>query len=354
MNNVIHYLLIVISVAFWGTSFDALALQNDSRERLALVIGNEKYRHSPLDFPVRDARSMRDVLQLHGFDVSYHENLSQNAMRDEVERFRRRLAPSKSIAFFYYAGHGQEIDGENYLVPITTADLKSEEDIQLWGVKLSGIKSKLALPQNLSVLVIDACRNNEMRKNRTLTGNGLKALIPPSGMLIAYSTAEGETAADDSVYTPALVEALKDSCQEPARLEDIFYRVNNEMKNNDVLQEPWTNSQLNGAFVFGGSCGGSPLLPQPVDAPKPTQPTQGLPESGNESSLEPEIDRNPPWARKQQVIPSEPLDEEAESEQTIFSRCSCQKIDQKRSLSMILTSRDKTCLAKVCNVRRHR
>ena len=185
-----------------------------AEKRLALVIGQSAYRSVPaLPNPGNDARKMTELLGTAGFDVTAASDLTQNQMRESVSDFAQKIAASgpDTVALLFYAGHGLQIDGENYLVPVDV-DPKRETDIPLQAVRLNDVMNTLGgLPTRLRIVLLDACRNNPFPALGTGTGHGLAIVdtkAGSAGTFISYSTSPGAVAEDgngeNSPYTSAV------------------------------------------------------------------------------------------------------------------------------------------------------
>jgi uncharacterized caspase-like protein len=232
--------------------------------RLALVIGQSSYRSVPeLPNAANDAKGMAELLGNAGFTVTAAPNLAQNEMRQAISDFAGKVSASgaDTVALVFYAGHGLQIDGENYLVPVDL-DPKREADIPLQGVRLNDLLNTLgALPTRARILMLDACRNNPFP---ALSGAGHGLAIVDTragapGSFISYSTSPGAEAEDgsgaDSPYTTAVLSVAK---QPNLPIEDVFKRIRVAVaQSTDGRQIPWESSSLTTDFkFFGGDSGG--------------------------------------------------------------------------------------------------
>ncbi|PSO21899.1 caspase family protein [Bradyrhizobium sp. MOS003] len=237
--------------------------------RLALVIGQSAYRTVPeLPNAANDAKGMTEMLGNAGFTVTTASNLAQNEMRAAISDFAGKVSASgaDTVALVFYAGHGLQIDGENYLVPVDL-DPKREADIPLQGVRLNDMLNTLgALPTRARIFMLDACRNNPFPA-LSGAGHGLaivdtKAGAP--GSFISYSTSPGAEAEDgngiDSPYTAAALTVAK---QPNLPIEEVFKRIRVAVaQSTDGRQIPWESSSLTTDFkFFGESSGSTPALP---------------------------------------------------------------------------------------------
>ncbi|TYL78912.1 caspase family protein [Bradyrhizobium cytisi] len=236
--------------------------------RLALVIGQSAYRTVPeLPNAANDAKGMAELLGNAGFNVTTAPNLSQNEMRQTISDFAGKVSASgaDTVALVFYAGHGLQIDGENYLVPVDL-DPKRGADIPLQGVRLNDLLNTLgALPTRARIFMLDACRNNPFPA-LSGAGHGLaivdtKAGAP--GSFISYSTSPGAEAEDgsgaDSPYTTAALTVAK---QPNIPIEEVFKRIRIAVaQSTDGRQIPWESSSLTTDFKFFGDSSGQPAAP---------------------------------------------------------------------------------------------
>src|SRR3954452_4301819 len=152
------------------------ASQALAENRLALVIGQSAYRSVPaLPNPANDAKAMTQMLTDSGFEVSSATDLSQIQLREKVSEFAGKIAAkgADTVALVFYAGHGLQIDGENFLVPVDV-DPKREADIPMQAVRLNDIVNTLtSVPSKMRFLLLDACRNNPFPELNKTAGSGL-------------------------------------------------------------------------------------------------------------------------------------------------------------------------------------
>ncbi len=237
-----------------------------AENRVALVIGQSAYRAvTALPNPANDARAMSQLLADAGFDVTSTADLSQNEMRQKVGEFAAKVAAKgpDTVALVFYAGHGLQIDGENFLIPVDV-DPKREADIPLQAVRLNDVLNTLtSVPSKMRILLLDACRNNPFPDINKTAGRGLAivdARTGAPGTFMSFSTSPGAEAEDgsgaDSPYTTALLAAAK----EPGlSIEDTFKRVRVSVnKATEGRQTPWDSSSLTDNFAFFGSGNSTP------------------------------------------------------------------------------------------------
>src|SRR4051795_11585243 len=216
-----------------------------AESRLALVIGQSAYRSVPaLPNPANDARAVTQMLTDSGFEVSTAADLSQGQMREAVSDLAGKVAAKgvDTVALVFYAGHGLQIDGENFLVPVDV-DPKREADIPIQAVRLNDILNTLtSVPTKLRIVLLDSCRNNPFPELKS-AGHGLAivdAKVGSPGTFLSFSTSPGAEAEDgngaDSPYTTALLTAAK----APGSIEETFRRVRLAVnKATEGRQTPW-------------------------------------------------------------------------------------------------------------------
>jgi formylglycine-generating enzyme required for sulfatase activity len=257
--------------------------------RLALVIGNSEYASGPLPNPANDAKMMADTLGNLGFEVIARRNADQNTMKRAIQEFGSRLekgGPS-AVGLFYYAGHGVQLNGRNYLIP-TTAQIDREGDVEIEAVSADWVIEQMRYARNrLNIVILDACRNNPFTRSMRSVDHGLATMDAPAGILIAYSTAPGAVAMDgngrDSPYTEALSQAMRD-LHEP--IEQVFKHVRvGVMGATANRQVPWESSSLTGDFYFSGQNQSAPIAaPRVAAAPSPARATSAATEPAKPSS----------------------------------------------------------------------
>ena len=238
---------------------------NDSEpnpRRLALVIGNAAYQHIPsLDNPVNDSREVCKVLRSLGFDASCFEDLpNRRSLKTAISDFAEKLTKGDA-AVVYYAGHGLQVRGENYIVPIQSV-LHSAADIEDETVPLNYLMARLDEAKNgLNLIILDACRNNPLGKSRAVVeGGGLAPVDAPAGSIVIYATAPGKVALDGDkasghgIFTAHL---LKNIVRSGLTAEEMFKLVTKGVqdetsKKYNFQQTPWINSSYSGRFCFAG------------------------------------------------------------------------------------------------------
>jgi formylglycine-generating enzyme required for sulfatase activity len=230
--------------------------------RVALIIGNADYEDARLRNPVNDARAVAQALRGAGFDVVVVENANRDRMHEAIIEFGDRLRERKGVGLFYFSGHGVQVGGRNFMVPLG-ARIASERMVDVATVDVNRVLAEMDAGQaRVNIVVLDACRDNPYARAFRAASRGLAQVDAPRGTLIAYATAPGKVAADgtgaNSPYTAALVKHL------PAPgvpIEGVFKRVRRDvLEGTRGQQEPWEASSLTGDFVF---------VPAGAAAPRP-------------------------------------------------------------------------------------
>jgi len=240
---VIFLIVIVLSVS-----------AQDNVRRTALVIGNAAYKGAPLKNPVNDARGMAGALQGLGFNVKLYVNADYKSMYEAIRSFGRELSRG-GVGLFYYAGHGMQVKGTNYLIPVG-ADIKEEDEVRFNAVDANLVLSKMESAGNrTNIVILDACRDNPFSRSFRSSTRGLAVVDAPRGSLLVYATAPGSVSADGSgrngIFTGALLKHINESGVDVEMMlrevrRDVMAETNNK-------QVPWSSSSLTGSFYFKGS-----------------------------------------------------------------------------------------------------
>jgi len=242
---------------------------------VALVVGNDAYPNIPLANAVNDAKAMGSALKDVGFDVDVLLNSDLRTMERGVDSFVKKLEPG-DVALFFYAGHGIQLAGENYLVPVNF-NAKDEADAKYEAYSASRVQERMeGSGARINIVILDACRNNPFRGSRA-AGGGLAAMNTGRGTFIAFATAPGSTASDNpksgnGLFTGHLVTTLR----EPGlTLDQLFNRVRQKVyAESGQKQLPWTGSSVIGDFYLRLPAEGTaqvtapagPQLPAPAPA----------------------------------------------------------------------------------------
>ncbi len=256
-----------------------------AQERVALVIGNGKYVHAgALPNPANDARAVGTALRELGFEVMQGTDLDRGGMERLIRDFLRKVSKAK-IALLFYAGHGMQIDGRNYLVPVD-AKLETASDLNFETIELDRLLDSLSDPNRATIVMLDACRDNPLSRSfasklgaarSASVGAGLAAYANPgTGTLIAFATAPGKVALDgdrsNSPFTEGLVKHLKAPGLE---VRQLLTRVRKDVSDaTGGRQIPWDNSSLLGDIYLASvpvarPADPKPLPPPPQDAVRP-------------------------------------------------------------------------------------
>ncbi|MCX2721390.1 caspase family protein [Roseibium salinum] len=226
-----------------------------SGARLALIIGNGAYSNvTPLDNPVNDAELMAKSLAEVGFDVTLITEATQDELIQAISAFGRKLreAGEDATGLFYYAGHGVQSFGTNYLLPVDIA-LQDAADLSLVGVPAQAVLRQMFSARNrTNIVILDACRNNPFASVPDLSDNGLAEMKAPRGTFLAYSTAPGDIAVDGDGSNSPFTEALARHLPTPGQpIEALFKDVRVEvLKSTGGNQTPWDTSSLTVDFQF--------------------------------------------------------------------------------------------------------
>jgi formylglycine-generating enzyme required for sulfatase activity len=243
-------LFIILSIVFSSASF-----AQPKENRVALVVGNSAYKSAPLRNPTNDAKDMAAKLKGMGFTVIERSNLNVKQIGSTLREFRSKLTPG-SVALVFYAGHGLQIKGENYL-PAVDADISGEEDVPTQSLAMRQIMDVLEEAKTrLNLVFLDACRNNPYARSFRSASDGLNRVNAPSGTLISFATRPGSVAADgtgrNGLYTGALLEQMNNQSQP---IELVLKKVVSQVKAaSKSQQEPWMEGSIEGEFCFG-ECG---------------------------------------------------------------------------------------------------
>jgi hypothetical protein len=230
----------------------AQAAELPADARVALVVGNGAYKSSPLNNPVNDARAVARSLKELGFEVLLHENFTQQGFLGALREFGRRLKETRGVGLFYYAGHGMQLKGSNYLIPVD-AEIQSEDEVRYMAIDANQVLDKMEQAGNrLNIVILDACRDNPFVRSFRSKQSGLAQMDAPSGMLVAFATAPGAVAYDgdgvNGVYTKHL---LRNLAIPGLPIELVLKRVREGVsQETGQKQIPWESSSLLGDFYF--------------------------------------------------------------------------------------------------------
>ena len=242
--------LAALATTCWMSVGQALA-----ENRIALVIGNSSYTAvTALPNPANDAKAMTNFLNSAGFQVVQAPDLTQSDMRRTIADFAKTVTEKgpDTVALVFYAGHGLQVDGENFLVPVD-ARIEREADVPLQAMRLNDLMNALSsVPSKSRIVILDACRNNPFSTINKTAGRGLAIVDAPNGSIVSYSTAPGTEALDgdgqNSPYTTAL---MKIGHEPGLQIEQLLKRVRLDVSNTTARQQfPWESSSLTVEFSF--------------------------------------------------------------------------------------------------------
>ena len=226
---------------------------NSQERRLALIIGNGHYPVRNLANPGNDAKSMEKALKEIGFEVKKYKNLKQKEMARAIDDFGNSLK-NYDVGLFFYAGHGIQTNGFNYLIPVD-AVLKTESDVEFNCVRVDRVIGKMETAKNnVNIVILDACRDNPYERSwtRSARGRGLATVTSPVGSVIAFATSPGNTALDGSgkngLFTSGLLKYLKEPDITAIQMfQKVTAYVQKESNGNQL---PWISTSLIGDFYL--------------------------------------------------------------------------------------------------------
>jgi Caspase domain len=220
--------------------------------RLALVIGNSNYPFSPLRNSVNDARDFAAALKDSGFEVTVLENAKLRDTRNALREFGDRLKAQGGVGLFYYAGHGMQVKGRNYLIPVA-AQIEREDEVEFESLDANQVLEKLDSAGNrFNIVILDACRNNPFARAFRSSTQGLAQMDAPSGAVVAFATAPGSVASDGAGRNGLYTQYLIENVQRPGlKIEEVFKQVRASVRrDSNGMQTPWESTSLEGDFYF--------------------------------------------------------------------------------------------------------
>ncbi len=225
-----------------------------SEHRIALVIGNGSYKFSPLANPVNDANDIARALSRCGFEVTKKTDCTRKEMRSAIRNFGDKIKKG-GVGLFYYAGHGIQVKGENYLVPVGTTVDREYEVIDECISASSVLRSMDYAGNRLNIIILDACRDNPFKRSFRSSSLGLARMDAPTGSFLAYATSPGAVAIDgtgrNGLYTAKLLKHMETP---NLPIEEVFKRVRVDVVSETNKQQvPWESSSLMGKFFFAGA-----------------------------------------------------------------------------------------------------
>ena len=250
----------------------------NEQSRTALVIGNANYAVGPLNNPVNDANDVTLALRAARFHVIQIENATKQQMDRGLRQFGDLLSARQGIGLFYFSGHGMQVDGENYLIPVD-ATLERRDEVKYQTVYAEQVLEKMKNAGNpVNIVILDACRTNPYRAfGRSLTG-GLAHISAAKGTLIAYATAPNTVASDGSGRNGLYTKYVLQSMRKPGLpIEMVFKDVIQHVElESEGKQTPWYQSSLSGYFAF--------IPRKPTILPAPSQSLVATPPSTSPGS----------------------------------------------------------------------
>lgn len=243
--------LLPVLLALWTVMTTPARAAVVAEPRHALVIGNASYAHAPLPNPVNDAQAVAAALRKAGFTVDLKLNASQRQLQDAVTGFGDRLKAG-GAGLFYFAGHGVQIRGRNFLMPVG-ADIKREDEVPYKAVDVQMVLDKMDTAKNrVNMVILDACRDNPFARSTRSSGGGLGSMDAPIGSLVAFATAPGSVASDGKGDNGLYTQHLLANLEKPGLpIEEVFKRVRLGVRlDSNGQQIPWENTSLEGDFYF--------------------------------------------------------------------------------------------------------
>lgn len=246
-----------------------------SERRFALVVGNSNYEVGSLKNATSDATDIAQTLAALGFEVTHRENLKKDEMKREIRSFGQRISRG-GVGLFYFAGHGLQVKGLNYLVPVD-AELRSEEEVEYECVEVGSVIVQMETARNdMNIIILDACRNNPFNRSFRTISRGLAPINAPRDLLIAYATSPNSVASDgngrNGIYTQELLRNIR---LPNLAIEEVFKRVRISVLDlTQGNQTPWESSSLTKPFYFTGSkaYGSAPKNETPAPSQVNTDP----------------------------------------------------------------------------------
>ena len=275
-----------LAASFLSVAVLALPLSAVSAERrVALVIGNGAYEHaSPLQTPPNDAAAMAEKLRALGFEVIDGADLSKREMEQSIGTFADTLRGA-DVGLFYYAGHGLQVDGRNFLAPVD-ATLRSDTDLDFEAIELDRVLEQLKRNSKVSIVFLDASRDNPLAANLARggaslsVGRGLAPVEEADGMLIAFAAQPGAVASDGngpaSLFTAALLRYID---AQDTSVSDVMVKVRNDVRESTNGQQiPWSDAALPGEIYLSSEKKTANLAPEVQTGAEADAATGEMPE----------------------------------------------------------------------------
>ena len=226
-----------------------------NEKKTALIKGNGSYKSGPLKNAVNDALDMAALLSGKGFKVILRQDASRTEMREAIREFGNEITQG-GVGLFYYSGHGLQVDGVNYLIPID-ADIQLKAEVADECVSAATVLKVMEYSNNrINIIILDACRNNPFRSFSRSDEKGITKMDPPQGAkqgsIVAFATAPGDVASDgdgrNGLYTSKLIKYINTP---GLTLEEVFKKARIDVLGESAgRQMPWENNSLTGEFFF--------------------------------------------------------------------------------------------------------
>ena len=277
-----------------------------AERRVALVIGNGAYKNVPvLANPINDAADISVALRRLGFEVQQATNLTYDGMRQNLRDFNRR-ADGADIVLVYFAGHGMEVGGENWLIPVD-AQLKSDRDIDIESIGMRSLLSSIEGAGKLGMVILDACRNNPFanqmqRSNRTRTvGRGLASIEPVGNVLVAYAAKDGTTAADGEGRNSPFTKSLLSHIETPGLEINFLFR---NVRDDVIMatrreQQPFVYGSLSRDAIYLKAA--LPVEPVPAGPPPDQMAWSFLKDTSDPAALKRFVEQFPSSSLRQEA-----------------------------------------------------
>jgi len=288
--------------------------------RIALVIGNSHYQNLPkLTNSIADARAIADLLKQIGYDARLVLDASEQDVRREVRKFAGESVKA-DIALVFYAGHGAQVNGENYLLPVDIEIARTEADIQLIGFKVDDLVNSIR--STAKVVFLDACRDNPVLFKNLVQGRGahstglaptvssnLEQVKPGGGVFIAYATDSGSIALDGQGEHSPFTQALLRNLRSPISIDDMFSLVTKEVRLvTKNMQRPYKYASLESIVCLTGNCSNQAVaIPAPEDVYQQvkrseTEELQVALQTKNVQTLEYYLDKYPDSPKRDGIV----------------------------------------------------
>jgi uncharacterized caspase-like protein len=247
----------------------------NQEQRVALVIGNNNYQGvlSKLSNPINDAKSIKSILEKRGFQVIYSEDSSKKSMRTRLNQFYVAIKKG-GVGMFYFSGHGIEVDGQNYLIPVD-AKIEAKSDTEFEAISLNKITKRMQnIGNRLNIVVLDACRNDPFSRSM---GTGGLAKSEPIGMFVSYSTGAGSVSSDGRVGGNGLfTESLIKYMGQELDLRDVFQKTREDvyMKSNKKQFPAIYDQTIKGRFYFTPPSSSSSRVTKYIEPERGTPPSE--------------------------------------------------------------------------------